>query len=94
MSNQKLSPSPGGGKTRPATGKGDPRVGMNRGMAGSPLPGGKTNGKVFANMSPGEVKGPGATMDGPQGGPTAKGPSNTKKPPSEDKSSRGENMER
>ena len=95
MSNQRISPSPGGGKTRPATGKGDPRSGINRAAQGSPLPGGKTNGKVFANNSPGETCGPGYYQEGPQGGPTMKGPSNSnKKPQSEDASSRGENMER
>lgn len=95
MTTQKISPAPGGGKTRPATGKGDPRVGMNRGEAGTGFPGTKTNGKVFANMSPGEVSGAGQNMEGPQGGPYLKGPTNSnKKIPVEDKSSRGEDMER
>ncbi len=69
---------------------------MNKGVAGMPYPGGKKNGKVFANMSPGEVSGVGQSTKEPyptQGGPSLKN-SNIHKAPAEDKSSRGENQER
>lgn len=87
MANQRLRD----GQTFPVSS--DPRIGLNKGEAGTGFNGTKKNGKVFANMSPGEVSGAGQREEGPQGGPSLKN-STLHKAPAEDKSSRGENMER
>lgn len=84
MSNQKISPAPGGGKTRPV-GSSDPRTGVSPSMKGSPLPQGKANGKVFANYSPAETCGPGHGVS--YAGPTMKGA--PKKDPTFETNSRG-----
>ena len=90
MSNQKLSPAPGGGKTRSAKGVGDPRIGISPSTRGTGFPGTKSNGKVFANMSAGEASGPGQSMSLPKG-PTMKGA--PKKAPAEDSSSAKESKD-
>ena len=82
MANQKLRQ----GQTFPASS--DPRIGVSPSTKGTPLPGGKNNGKVFANQSSGEVSGPGqmnGAMNNVPKGPSLKGA--PKKAPAEDRSS-------
>lgn len=85
MANQKLKDH----QTFPVTS--DPRIGISPSTKGTPLPGTKANGKVFANQSAGEVSGPGqmqGKMNNVPKGPTMKGA--PAKEPSEDKSSKKE----